>query len=225
MSAFHSCLSCPLALLSSCLLLCGWGSLFWKDREVQSSNPWRASAEFGKHVPIHSFLQREWSVPGEFCFRTFLGIWIIVTTSRRGFTFCFLDHCQQLATVFFETNIGTLWNRKKEDFVHKSLLCLTSTAKWKITVCFYKLRILLDYYFFFLFVIRGDLWDLLWIHTKFFFWDKLRYIFHELLNDAKLSTKAFVIFLMIFLIIGLDKLSLQLILCKIFWSCGLGIKL
>lgn len=58
--------------------------------------------------------------------------------------------------------------REEVDWAHRSLLCLRAVPCQEEASVSIKLRILLDYFFLFLFVIVGDLWDLLWIYTKFF---------------------------------------------------------
>lgn len=89
-----------------------------------------------------------WSLAGTFWFIPSFGgsglsfgssvwesfLWIIVTTSRLSFTFFPPDHCQQLVTLFLETNIGA--EQEREDFLYKSLLCLTTPDMRKITICF-----------------------------------------------------------------------------------------
>lgn len=101
---------------------------------------------------------------GRFVLESFF--WIIVTTSRLSFTFLFPRPLPTISNTFPWDKYWCFKEQERGDFLYKSLLCLTTPDMWKITICFYKLRIWLDYYFLFPLVMRGDLWDLRWMHTK-----------------------------------------------------------
>ena len=76
---------------------------------------------------------------------------------------------------------------EKVDAAHKSQLCLTAVPCQEEASVLLSLEFCGIIFFPFLFVIIGDLWDLLWSHTKFLE-IKFGYIFHGVVGDANLST-------------------------------------